>query len=445
MAREKLILQNGKSNSYFVKYLIYISFILIALFVLYNVAVLPKLNQLHEMSYNDWYNDSVYQDYLIGIVTAFVLLIINVFLFINSKMGVHFVGVLMVKIILVLVLSLYIDSIYLPDKDGYFGNGVYNFEHVKEWGFSGTMVMHYMIYYLTLVIPSSYYSVKVLFVTLSTYGLYFLYLSAQRYAYRYNKTFFYILLLSPSAIAWGGEISKDVILLFFVGLFFYLSSRIGKSRNSSFYIVAALLPLIGAFFIREWFSIILFPVYFYYIFSLRLKLRNNLLYNAYKYLSSFIVAAAGYYGFNLFLSFYNNLEYYRSAFTGGGSSVDFSPLAYGIYSIVIYPLYVMIFPFIPLTLGGGFASISAIFNMAILFIFLIVLRNGWRYLSGAGLEYLSYILLWACIYSPFVSNYGTLDRYKLVMYPVLFVYIFVLINAKYCSPLVGRTGCDYKN
>ena len=412
-----------------------------SLFFCITVIVLPKLNQLSQLPYVHWYNNDIYYDYSIGVIIAFAFLIATSFM-INKRMGFHFVVALMIKMMAVLILSLYIDSIYLPDKDGYFGNGVYNFDHIQGWGFSGTMVMHYFIHYITLVFPPSYYAVKVLFVILSTYGLYFLYLSAERYFYTYKISFFYLLLLSPSAIAWGGEISKDVVMLFFIGAFFYLSSRVGgNSKSNTFFLVVSLFVLICSLLVREWFAAILLPVYIYSIVSSKKYLRNNIIYNFYKFTLLFSIPVIVYFLLNMFGKFYGNIEYYRSAFIGGGSSVDFSPLSYGLYSVVFYPVYLMIFPFLPLIPEGSiFLSISAIVNVLIFTIFLWALKKGWRYVSSAGFEYLLYVLLWSSVYSPFVSNYGTLDRYKLVMYPVLFLYVFVLINSYWHIKYMRNVG-----
>ena len=356
----------------------------------------------------------------------------------------------LIKAFVTLVVMIPYEYHYGLDAYLYYANAILD-TPLSSGGKSGTDNVIWINHYFTYLVGDSYYALKLLNSFIAFIGLIYLYKSYE-YIMRKsgfglrNDRFIYVLFLFPSVLFWSSILGKDPLNLFFVGLFTYGALRLSDHFGLKAFLFLAL-GIIGVYYIRTWWSIImLLSIVFYYT---RLNSFRNVLYLV--LLSPVLYFAMGYFlqmqHIASFQDLFVKMTYTSQVLSYGSSSIEATKIAgFGDYALHYLPnLFTSLFRPMPWDVNNAFSLLAAVENVVLLyFAYRYIFRN-WREVFAQ--RYLRFLILFIIAWSLFYvvispTNLGMAVRFKLQVLPAMLIVIGVsrrislakMANAKQTSP-----------
>ncbi|MGZ8887848.1 MAG: hypothetical protein ACXW1A_06260, partial [Nitrososphaeraceae archaeon] len=352
------------------------------------------------------------------VLTAFIVLIKNR----------DYLRLWLIKAFVTLVVMIAYEYVYGLDSYLYYADAVYYNEERRVWGSSGTDNIKIINHFFTYLVGNSYYSLKLFNSFLGFIGLIYLYKSflyvAQRSGYHVdNKVYINVFFLFPSIIFWSSILGKDPLNLLFVGLFTYSFLHL-MDRVNAIYILLIAFSIIGVYYIRSWWAVIMVASIVFY--NVKLNSPKHVLGLA--FISPFIIIGLGAFlskqGITSFQGIFEKMSDTSENLAYGGSSVGVAAIT-GItdYLLLFIPnLFTSLYRPMPFDVRNAFTLLAAIENVVLLYFSFRYIFLEWKNIySNRYLKFfVLFIFSWSLFYviiSP--TNLGMAARFKLQVLPAM--------------------------
>jgi hypothetical protein len=406
--------------------------------LLSSILLFLNLDDLSEKVYY-WVNlrgneGLVYQELAIGML---LFIVITVLFSINGNKD--YFRLWLIKAFVTFVIMIPYESVYGLDAYLYYADAVFYNDDRRIWGSSGTDDIKIMNHIFTYLVGDSYYSLKLFSSFLGFIGLIYLYKSflyVMKMSGNHidNKYYINIFFMFPSIIFWSSILGKDPLNLFFVGVFIHSSLQL-MDRINIVYICLIAFSILGVYYIRSWWAVILVITLFLY--NVKLNSPKHLL--GLLFMSPFAIAGLGAFlskqGITSFQGIFEKMSDTSENLAYGGSSVGVTPVT-GMtsYLLLFIPnLFTSLFRPMPFDVRNFFTLLAAIENVILLYFSVKYIFLEWkRIFNNRYLRFLIFfILAWALFYviiSP--TNLGMATRFKLQVLPIMLMIIFVARTMK---------------
>jgi hypothetical protein len=376
-----------------------------------------------------------YQELAIGLLLFVGLTVF--FVLIKDK---DYLRLWIIKAFVTLVVMIGYEYVYGLDAYRYYADAVYYKEDHHVWGSSGTDDIKIINHYFTYLVGNSYFSLKLFNSFLGFIGLIYLYKSflyiMQRSGYHVdNKTYINSFFLFPSVIFWSSILGKDPLNLFFVGLFTYSFLQL-MDRVKITYILIMAFSIIGVYYIRSWWAVIM--VASMVLYNVKLNSPKQVL--GLIITSPFIIIGLGAFlskqGITSFQGIFERMADTSENLAYGGSSVGVAAIT-GISDYLLWfipNLFTSLYRPMPFDVRNAFTLLAAIENVVLLYFSFKYIFLEWKNIvSNRYLKFLVlFIFSWSLFYviiSP--TNLGTAARFKLQVLPAMLIIIFVAREMKF--------------
>jgi len=372
------------------------------------------------------------QDLYYDLIFGLLLFIGITFLFGVFKNKVY-MKLWIVKAFVTLIAMVAYEYTYGLDAYSYYANAV-NYTGVFEGGKSGTTNVVTLNHYFTYVVGDSYYALKLLNSLIGFLGLLFLYKSYEHIMQKSglqlrSDYFIYILFLFPSVLFWSSILGKDPLNLFFVGVFTYGFIRLIDKVDIKFIVLIAV-GIIGVYFIRTWWSVIMIMAgSMYYIrFRSIIHILALLVYTPIFYfvISGFLSSL----DVHSFQEIFERMTDTAEGLSRGGSSIETAKIT-GISDYMIYyipNLFTSLYRPMPWDVNNPFSLLAATENVVLLYFTYKYIFKNWRVVLRN--RYLRFLILFMFAWSTFYviispTNLGMAVRFKLQVLPAMLIVIWV--------------------
>ena len=240
-----------------------------------------------------------------------------------------------------------------------------------------------------------------------------------------NRTFFWVLLLSPSLLIYTSRVGKETIMVFFMAV---LTSGIvaWHFKRKKRYMLIILLGFFGCVYIRLWMGpVILVALFFYFLSS-----GKNFLTKAFSVLLLCILILPT---FDLLLKklqlnsigeSIKHLEDVARNMSKGGSKIEREPLVINgpLDAIKFAPFgaFTALFRPLPWDIKGLLGLLSGVEGLILLYLFLIAVKRTQKHEINDPIVIwaISLVLFWALLYGFAIQNFGTGIRWKTQILPI---------------------------
>ncbi len=372
------------------------------------------------------------QDLYYDLIFGLLLFIGITFLFGLLKNKIY-MKLWMIKAFVTLIAMVAYEYTYGLDAYSYYANAV-NYTGLFEGGTSGTTNIVIMNHFFTYFVGDSYYALKLLNSLIGFFGLLFLYKSYEhimhKNGFELKKDYFiYVLFLFPSVLFWSSILGKDPINLFFVGVFTYGFIKFIDKVSIKF-ILLIIIGIVGVYFIRTWWSVIMImAASIYYIrFRSVIHILALLVYIPifYMLMTVFLHSIEVY----TFQDIFERMTSTAAGLARGGSSIETAKITgFMDYAIYYIPnLFTSLYRPMPWDVNNPFSLLAAIENVFLLyFTYKYIIKNWRNVLRNKHLRFLIlFIFSWSLFYviiSP--TNLGMAVRFKLQVLPAMLIVIWV--------------------
>ena len=405
--------------------------------IYFGLIFLAGLYQLHiyNFSYFEYFFlNNIFLDYFVGFFFSILIFYILRGFFYNEPI---ILVCWLIKVFFIFFISIYIESIYLIDKDGYYVNGILfsiffennqgGFISQLTSNFSTTRFVHFINFIFLSILPNSIYFFKVFYSLLSFLAVIFLASFLKKEICR--SIFLLILCLSFSLNIFTSDVNKDSLIVFLVSLVLY------RLKKDKIFLFEILFYIFLIFFIRKWIGILVLLIF---IFNILISNANNflkytLILISILFVPTFLTMSSL---FGISTDFFSLIDVLRLSFTGG--KANFTPVSLSNYfDLIILPITSLKIIFIPFfnnfelfTIFASFENLFFIFIFSITFFFLQYKKSIKQLLEICrdNINLFLYIFSWLIMYAPIISNYGSLIRYKVTFTPMLLLIFFIFID-----------------
>ena len=405
--------------------------------IYFGLIFLAGLYQLHiyNFSYFEYFFlNNIFLDYFVGFFFSILIFYILRGFFYNEPI---ILVCWLIKVFFIFFISIYIESIYLIDKDGYYVNGILfsiffennqgGFISQLTSNFSTTRFVHFINFIFLSILPNSIYFFKVFYSLLSFLAFIFLASFLKKEICR--SIFLLILCLSFSLNIFTSDVNKDSLIVFLVSLVLY------RLKKDKIFLFEILFYIFLIFFIRKWIGILVLLIF---IFNILISNANNflkytLILISILFVPTFLTMSSL---FGISTDFFSLIDVLRLSFTGG--KANFTPVSLSNYfDLIILPITSLKIIFIPFfnnfelfTIFASFENLFFIFIFSITFFFLQYKKSIKQLLEICrdNINLFLYIFSWLIMYAPIISNYGSLIRYKVTFTPMLLLIFFIFID-----------------
>tara|TARA_B110000008_G_C16912295_1_gene541221 strand:- start:112 stop:1449 length:1338 start_codon:yes stop_codon:yes gene_type:complete len=410
------------------------------------------------MAYFPVLSENVFEERLAGYIRPLYEFILGIFCFLiftfivlfgkNKKLAIIWIvkGLIVTQFVMILY-----ESNYSLDAFHYANQAIDKSAKYIVFGGRGSDNVAYINYLFTNVLGDSYYSLKMASSFFGFIGLVFFY---KAYVHimnvnglKVNPRYIYILFFFPSILFWSSILGKDPFNTFFVGMFVYGFVKYLYEKRFK-YILFVVFAMVGVFFIRAWWPIIMLITIFLWTIKLN-KISNMLL-----AIIGFVILL---FVFDIFLSsigigstsdIFHMVNSISVGFSRGDSaiSVNVPSNAYEYFLYFIPNLFTTLFRPMPWDVNNLFMLISSFENIILFYFSYFYIFKEWRIIiNNRYLKFLTLIVFsWSLLYvliSPY--NLGGAVRFKLQVLPLILIIIFstktIISNRRDSSKTIAIT------
>lgn len=401
----------------------YSIFFLIIFFFVFGTASVNLANETKSYFYDLWFLNNKFYDFFLGYLFYLIIFVI-IYSVDNKNTFFSYSFAWLIKGGFLFTIFHFFESVYGMDKDGFFTNANIFNPLFYEKSFQGTVFVHNIIkiFSFNLIINSFYY-IKIIFLLIPFLALIIFYELSKKFVDDKHKVLFLFLFFWPSVMLWTSEINKDSLILLPIAIFFY--SIYNKKFLTLQNIALIILSFILCYYIRDWYNLIFIAI---------LSLKVIYLQKSFFYFKSIIliilVTFATFFLLNNF-ELFEIIQNQKKHFTGGSTSYDLVYKNY--FDFIKLPIIILKILFLPPNFLLNPFSLSVMFENFVLFLFFLIfmfsLITNFKSIN-LPIYIILFIVAWLSMYSIIVSNLGSLIRYKIAIYPFIFIIFLSSIYPK---------------